>query len=101
MPTDEVVRIRLSGNAAAVRQWLSEHPTDLGRATRDGDRVTVSMSVTEAVANELRTRGFGVEELYDVSDHARARINNVGPDNRFEGGRIPPGPRPPRKGGQR
>lgn len=91
MPTDMVSRIRLSGRPEAVRQFLAEHPMEAGQVSISDGRVVVSLFVPRDWIQRLRDRGFVVEELYDASALARARVGDIGKGNRFEGGRIPRG----------
>jgi hypothetical protein len=91
MSSERIWRVRVSGSPEAVLAFLSEHPTEIGRVDRTHGRVVVSLFVPAGLIDQLRSRGLDVEQLYDASREAAARIDTVGKDNRFEGSRIPLG----------
>lgn len=89
--TQRLLHVRISGTDQVLRGYLSEHPAEAYAVRREGDFVTLELTVPAAKSDLLQKLGLKVEVLYDASLRSRERQKLVGQGNRFAGGKTPAG----------
>lgn len=81
-------RVRVAGAQAALRQFLVEHPLELQSVRLD---VTADLFVTGPQREQLARLGLAVEVLYNATEVGERRRKEIGADDRFNRGQLPPG----------
>lgn len=86
------LRVRLSGDEAALRRFLREHPPGCERAepeARVPGHWTIEVDVEAGLIPALTSRGLRVDVLYDLAQRGRELRRLVGKGNRFlRGGTV-------------
>src|SRR5262245_41160777 len=84
-------RVRISGPEPDVRRFLVEQPMEVQSVESHAGRLSVDLSVSKALLQEIARRGLSIDIALDTGSPARSRRKDVGTGNRFEDGSIPKG----------
>lgn len=84
-------RVRVSGPEADLRGFLAEHPLETQRVIHGAGRVRVDVSVDESLREELKRRGFRIEDEIDLFENLLRRRREIEPADRFDHGSLPVG----------
>lgn len=88
---EKILRIRVTGPVRTVSKFLAEHPREADFVTLKDGIVDFETIVPERLLPQLDRDGVKVAVLFDVVEHGRERLKEVGVGNRFKDGGVPVG----------
>ena len=82
--------VKLTASDEQIRRFLSDHPAQPIKATKEGDKVSVQIEMSADLLPDLVVRKIEHVVVYDATERGQARLSEVG-RQRFAPGRPPLG----------